>query len=209
MTDKMSNGTKLALGLGAVAGVGVFLFSRSSKASTDTKSADDGGLKELSDATSKGCSDGAADKAAGKPSKVKQTTGFEDSPTTPSSAYDKAYRSCYDLGSVPVTDKGGDTPKTGGGSTTVIFSPDKAKDKVRAHSLAYAIGHSPPVGAEPGCADSLAIGGRSYCSLASFASYPPNAAGLVAFQDAAGLTPDGKVGPQTQAAFEYWFSHTS
>jgi len=209
MSDsKMSNGTKLALGLGAVAGVGVFLFSRSSSAATDEKKplySD----KDLAELKANGCRDGAADKAAGFESKVPLDREI-DGEKLP---YAKAYQECYKMGTIPVTDK--TPPKTTPPKTTTPvptpgkYSPSMAKDKVRAHSLAVAIGHAPPIGVPFGCPDPLAIGGQSYCSLAAFTSYDPNRAGLAALQEASGLPANGLYDSMTQQAFDYWYSHTS
>jgi len=202
----MEKGTKIALGLGLAGGVAAFaLWPKDAKASA--KTSDEDALKALSDAAAKGCADGAADKLAGKASKVALTTGFE-TPSTAQQAYDKAYAECYKLGTIPVTGGGTTTPPvvtTPPKPATIIFDPAKAKDPARAHSLAVAIGNSPAVGVS---GSDIAPDG-TYASLAAYAKYGPNAAGLMALQDASGITPDGKYGGQTQRAFDYFISHTS
>lgn len=207
----MQTGTKVAIGLGALAGVGAFVFwPKDAKASSSNATNTDADLlKAISDAAAKGCADGAADKKAGRPSKVDSTTGFE-TPSTAEQAYNKAYADCYKLGAIADTGgvgTGGGGSMGGGGSTfkpTITFVPENTKDPVRAHSLAISIGNSKAVGVGK---EDIDPDTGTYKDLLAFSKYGPNAAGLMALQDASGITPDGKYGLQTQRAFDYWYNH--
>jgi peptidoglycan hydrolase-like protein with peptidoglycan-binding domain len=67
------------------------------------------------------------------------------------------------------------------------YDPNQAKDPVRAKSLATAFRDN-----------------TANKTLPQIGADPANRAAIVAFQDSAGIAADGKVGPQTMAAYAYW-----
>lgn len=83
----------------------------------------------------------------------------------------------------------------------VPFNPTKAPDPKKAHAIAIAIANARLLGAP---ASSLAADG-TFRTLADFARYFPGAISMFrALQVFSGIDPDGKYGPQTQRAYDYF-----
>ena len=100
----------------------------------------------------------------------------------------------------------------GGGSgtskpTTITFNAQNTPNPGAAHAAAVAIGSKTVA---PGTPPSATANNGTYTTLQTFSQYDPAASAMLAtLQAAAGITPDGKYGAQTLAAFNYWYWRTA
>jgi len=103
---------------------------------------------------------------------------------------------------------------------TTTFDPAKALDPAKAHSLAWAFGNMKIpdawASANPGCttdapsADGTTGTIANTTCMAKFQNgWPGQTPAVMAFQSAAGLTPDGNWGAQTQRAQDYFFGNAA
>lgn len=104
------------------------------------------------------------------------------------------------------------TTTSGGGSTAktqVKFDANATPDPAAAHAAAYAIGKTKVPSNVAAAHPEVVAKDGTFGDLKQFATYYAGAAPMfVALQAAAGITPDGKYGPNTLAAFNYWFYRT-
>lgn len=189
------NGGKIAL-LAAAAIGGFLIFGGSSNASAATPVAKDP-CKDLTDKAGPilATATKADLPALGELLKSAQTAGCADLVLM-------VAKKITDLSKPVVTPPA--PPKVVPGS---VFNAANAKDPIRAYNLAVAFSNGKPSNEWAAANPSKVASNGTFNTLADYGAYPGNSYSITVFQDASGLIADGKVGPQTNAAFGYWLGH--